>query len=513
MRLIGDGVVDREGVAGLARRVGYSAAPPHRLLTAELGAGPLALARARRAQTARVLVETTDLRLRRRRVRRRASRASGSSTTPCGRSTRPRPPSCAAAAAARPRTGTVTMRLAVRTPFAGRRAARLPRLPRRCRASRRPSTGWYARTLDLPHGPGTVRLELDDAPATGQTTFVAAEFRLHDLRDISAAVERARRLVDADCDPVAVDDQFLGPGGRTAGPRDPGLRVPGQVDGDETADPDGRRPAGERRRRAHGHRAAGGGVRHAGRDRPAGPDPPVPGRRRPGRARSRPAADAAGPRPRPDRRWPLRSRAVTSTSTAVPTATTYAGRCSTCPASGRGPPTTCAMRVLGDPDVFLPSDLGVRRGLDGSASERRPLVADSDRGDPGGRTRSCTSGTSSMPPTPTRPEGGLTCPGPSPLTVGELRLVGSTAAHRDEFSPSPRASYDGRPRGARDDGQPVLVEAARQLPGLLRPRPHRASTSRWPRSARRSSCASGRRCARSPTARPSTTASSRTASA
>ena len=31
------------------------------MLTAELGAGPLALARAQRAQTARILIETTDL--------------------------------------------------------------------------------------------------------------------------------------------------------------------------------------------------------------------------------------------------------------------------------------------------------------------------------------------------------------------------------------------------------------------------------------------------------------------
>ena len=63
-----------------------------------------------------------------------------------------------------------------------------------------------------------------------------AEFRLHDLRDTAAAVERARRLVDADCDPVAVDDQFLGD--PVIGPlvrATRGLRVPGQVDGDETA--------------------------------------------------------------------------------------------------------------------------------------------------------------------------------------------------------------------------------------------------------------------------------------
>src|SRR5689334_10830198 len=61
MRLIADGVVDREGVPGLAAHVGYTPRHLTRLLTAELGAGPLALARARRAQTARVLIETTDL--------------------------------------------------------------------------------------------------------------------------------------------------------------------------------------------------------------------------------------------------------------------------------------------------------------------------------------------------------------------------------------------------------------------------------------------------------------------
>src|SRR3954452_3550348 len=61
MRLIADGVVDREGVAGLARRLGYSERHLHRQLAAELGAGPMALARAQRAQTARALIETTDL--------------------------------------------------------------------------------------------------------------------------------------------------------------------------------------------------------------------------------------------------------------------------------------------------------------------------------------------------------------------------------------------------------------------------------------------------------------------
>ena len=61
MRLIADGAVDRDGVAGLASRLGYEQRQVRRLITAELGAGPLAIARAQRAQTARVLTETTAL--------------------------------------------------------------------------------------------------------------------------------------------------------------------------------------------------------------------------------------------------------------------------------------------------------------------------------------------------------------------------------------------------------------------------------------------------------------------
>jgi AraC-like DNA-binding protein len=61
MRLLADGVVDREGVAELARRLYYTERHLHRLLAAGVGAGPLALDRARRVHTARLLIETTDL--------------------------------------------------------------------------------------------------------------------------------------------------------------------------------------------------------------------------------------------------------------------------------------------------------------------------------------------------------------------------------------------------------------------------------------------------------------------
>ena len=61
MRLIAEGIVDRDGVTGLAHRLAVSQRHLHRLLLNELGAGPLAIARAQRAQTARTLIETTDL--------------------------------------------------------------------------------------------------------------------------------------------------------------------------------------------------------------------------------------------------------------------------------------------------------------------------------------------------------------------------------------------------------------------------------------------------------------------
>ncbi|HEX8780441.1 MAG TPA: AlkA N-terminal domain-containing protein, partial [Nocardioides sp.] len=131
--------------------------------------------------------------------------------------------------------GSVVMRLAVRTPYAGR--ALLDFLARRAVPGVEVVDGdVYARSLRLPRGHGTVRLRLPDVTAPGETAFAEAEFGLTDLRDTSAAVERVRRLLDADCDPVAVDEAFagdplLGPMVRGT----PGLRVPGHVDGDEIA--------------------------------------------------------------------------------------------------------------------------------------------------------------------------------------------------------------------------------------------------------------------------------------
>lgn len=235
MRLIADGLVDREGVDGLAARVGYTPRHLGRLLTHELGAGPLALARARRAQTARILIETTDMGFAD--VAFAAGFSSIRQFNETVREVYAVSPTELRGRRGRPKVadGTVVMRLPVRTPYAGTEL--LDFLALRAIPGVEVVEGeTYARTIALPHGPGTIRLTLPEVPEMGTTAFVRAELALTDLRDTSAAVERARRLLDADCDPIAVadafaDDRIIGPLAR----RTPGLRVPGHVDGNEIA--------------------------------------------------------------------------------------------------------------------------------------------------------------------------------------------------------------------------------------------------------------------------------------
>src|SRR6201985_2152624 len=171
MRLIADGVVDRDGVEGLAQRLGYEQRQVRRLVTAELGAGPLAIARAQRAQTARILTETTALPLS------EVAFAAGFASirqfnatirevfavTPTDlrqargrvRQTRrllPPPPSADAGA-----PGLIRLRLAYRTPIDGERmlgylgARAIPGVEEVL-------AGRYRRTIMLPNGPGILSL-------------------------------------------------------------------------------------------------------------------------------------------------------------------------------------------------------------------------------------------------------------------------------------------------------------------------------------------------------------------
>ncbi len=246
MRLIADGVVDREGVAGLAARLGYSARQVQRQLTAELGAGPVALARAQRAHTARVLLQTTGLPVTE--VAWAAGFASVRqfndtvravyATTPTGlRATAPR--------RGGPRPGTPTagvpLRLAHRGPYQARLVFDLlerEAVPGVEVMTGTPGARTYRRTLRLPYGTGIAAVEERPHTGTGARPggWLDARVHLTDLRDLTTAVQRLRRLFDLDADPYAVDER-LGADARLAPlvAARPGLRSPGAADPDEVA--------------------------------------------------------------------------------------------------------------------------------------------------------------------------------------------------------------------------------------------------------------------------------------
>jgi AraC family transcriptional regulator of adaptative response / DNA-3-methyladenine glycosylase II len=235
MRLIADGTVDREGVTGLAAHLGYTTRQLERLLQAEVGAGPLALARAQRAQTARVLIETTDLpfgdvafaagfsSIRQfndtvrlviettpTALRKRAANGSGSVKT----------------GASSP--GAVCLRLPVRTPFAyegifGHLAAGT--VPG-CEEVRGAA---YRRSLRLPAGSAVVTL-------TPAVDHVRCQLVLDDFRDLTTAIARCRRLLDLDADPEAVVDALTrDPELAPVVEKAPGQRIPRTVDEAELA--------------------------------------------------------------------------------------------------------------------------------------------------------------------------------------------------------------------------------------------------------------------------------------
>jgi AraC family transcriptional regulator of adaptative response / DNA-3-methyladenine glycosylase II len=373
MRLIADGVVDRDGVAGLAARLGYSPRHLHRQLTAELGAGPLALARARRAQTARLLIETTALPLA------DVAFASGFASVRQFNDTvrevyavtpRDLRASGAAGAPGQP-PGDLTVRLAVRRPFAA--GALLRFLADHAVPGVEEVVGeHYRRTLRLPHGWAVADLRLRD-------DGVLAALRLHDLRDVPAAIERCRRTLDLDADPVAVDaalgeDPLFAPLVR----RRPGLRVPGAPDGAETA-----------LRAVVGQQVSVAGARTvlAGLTRTAGDPLPEPDG---GLTHLFPTAAAIAALPPDTLPMPrARGRAMVTLADALAegrlTLDRGADRDEVAAAltalPGIGPWTAAyvSLRALGDPDAFLPTDLGLHRALGARDGGRKVTPTEAER--------------------------------------------------------------------------------------------------------------------------------------
>ncbi|QIK67020.1 DNA-3-methyladenine glycosylase 2 family protein [Nocardioides sp. HDW12B] len=367
MRLIADGVVDRDGVEGLAARLGYSARHLNRLLVAELGAGPLALARARRAHDARVLLETTDWRTADiafaagfasvRQFNDTVQEVYAATPTELrgGRSRSGSAPAGPGAVVG------VDVRIPVRLPFDADRMAQFLafHLVPRVEAA---GPGWYTRSLRLPHGYGVVRLDLADAAVTG---LVRGHLTVSDVRDVGSAVERCRRLLDAGCDPDAVgsalgDDPVLAGSLRSR----PGLRTPGHVDGDEIAL---RTVLGQQVSLKAANRLGGVLAELAGDDLPEA-------LHRDGVTRvfPTPAQVAALPgdaMPMPRSRQATLAVLATALAAGEVALDRSAGRPETraglLALKGVGPWTAdyVLMRALGDPDVFLPGDVAVRAVL------------------------------------------------------------------------------------------------------------------------------------------------------
>ncbi|MCS5498788.1 helix-turn-helix domain-containing protein [Cnuibacter physcomitrellae] len=241
MRLIADGVVEREGVGGLSRRLGYSERHVARVLTEQLGAGPLALARAHRAQAARTLLTSTGLSMAE--VAFAAGFASIRQFNDTVSEVFEQTPSQLRArysATGDQPGGSVRLSLPAREPFdaAGVFAWLAARAVPGVEIA---SADSYTRSLALPGGPAWFTV-------TATAGGVALEAHLSTLSDLSTLVARVRRLFDLDADPVAVDAALVDGalvGGALADGADrassgsalaaavrsnPGIRLPGTVD-------------------------------------------------------------------------------------------------------------------------------------------------------------------------------------------------------------------------------------------------------------------------------------------
>jgi AraC family transcriptional regulator, regulatory protein of adaptative response / DNA-3-methyladenine glycosylase II len=373
MRLIADGIVDREGVDGLARRLAYSPRHLRRLLRDELGAGPLSLARAQRAQTARLLIETTELPFGE--VAFAAGFASLRQFNDTVREVFARSPRELRRRGARERTarswaggaGELALRLPRREPF-GTPALLDFFAARAVSGLEEVTESTLRRSLTLPHGDAVVSL-------TFGAKHVDAVLSLTDLRDLSVAVSRCRALLDLDADPVAVDERMgADPLLRPLVRRTPGIRVPGAADGAELAF---RAVLGQQVSVAAARKVAATVVERFG----------LRLRHSHGAVTSTfPAPEALAEADPASLPMP-RARAATIHALAValadgvlvlePGADRDEARTRLLELPGIGPWTTeyVAMRALADPDAFPATDLGVLRGLAALNAPPTPAAA------------------------------------------------------------------------------------------------------------------------------------------
>ncbi len=235
--------------------------------------------------------------------------------------------------------------------------------------------GVYRRSLRLPGGAGVIELRAGDAGDDD----VEARFWLQDRGDLELAVAACRRLLDLDTDPVPIvdalgTDELIGSIVRAA----PGRRVPGVVEPNELAV---RAVLGQQVSLAGAATLAARLVDAYGEplEHPvgtvthlfpspaalAGADPErlaMPGSRR--RALIGLAEALASGHVQLNGAIPAQqAREAQRRMLALP---------------GIGPWTVAyvAMRALGDPDAFMPTDLGVRHALEQLGCDGSPAEAD-----------------------------------------------------------------------------------------------------------------------------------------
>lgn len=367
VRQIRDGAVDDAGVAGLAARLSVSERHLHRVLLAEVGASAQQLNRTRRAQTARLLVEQTTMPLAD--VAFAAGFASVRQFNDVMRREYAVRPSALRRAAGNDlevATGqvadegpTVSLRLRYRGPLAheplrrflaGHTVAGLERHD--------PATAEHTRTWPGPGGPTLASVQLDGR----SVEHVGVRLRLADLAGAGAAVARLRRWLDLDADPALVDealsaDPLLAPLVRAR----PGLRVPGAVDGYETAV---LAVLGQQVSLAAARTFAGRLVAAFGEPATDGLTafPPAEVLDAAGPDAIRTAMGVTGAR---GRTVHVLARAVAGGLLLEQGADRTAVRASLLALPGIGPWTAdyVALRCMGDPDAFLPDDLVLKRAL------------------------------------------------------------------------------------------------------------------------------------------------------
>jgi len=388
MRLIADGAVERDGVAGLAARLGYTPRHLTRVLVSELGAGPLALARAHRAQTARVLLVNTELSIS------EVAFAAGFGSvrqfndtiaavyertpselrnTVAARPARPDRTHRTDRTDAAPLATSITLHLPARSPFDGRGV--LGFLGFRAIAGVEQATETtYARTLRLPHGFGVVHLSLSEK---GAAPGVVCTARLTNLADLAPLVSRVRRLLDLDADAEAIDEALRAdPALASSVGSVPGIRVPGSMDPEETLF-----------RALIGQQVSVAAARTALTRLAAALGDELPGSGHDGLTLLFPTAQRIASDGREVLRGPAArintiirvAEALSTGELALDVGETREDLESRLTAlSGIGPWTAgyVAMRVLGSPDILLTSDLALRQGAGrlGLPAEPRALV-------------------------------------------------------------------------------------------------------------------------------------------